>query len=374
LVIIGVVLLIGIGLFYYFGLYKAKPYVKPSDVVNLNSEYLLSLPNPTLFQMLLVGQPEEPRTEVSPINGLLFTKSEMKELLTKRPVAVMINNHVEARPQSGLNSADIVYETNVESGITRYLAIFWSEAPAKVGPIRSARQNYLEWLSPLDALYIHDGCAESTDPKVDACGNIYSYNIKDISTIGAWRWNDGRRYAPHNEYSSVTNAWEYAQKVNWDSFPAVESWSFKNDAEIKDRGLKTEVSISFHNTLQNSGAYNVLWTYDNKSNSYLKTTGNQPDLDQETNSQIYAKNVVVQEINMTSTYDEKGHIILDVIGSGNAVYLIDGKITEGTWKKTTRTDRTTYLDKEGKEIQFNRGRIWITAISRSQGKFAIIEQ
>ena len=85
----------------------------------------------------------------------------------------MINNHSVARPQSGLNSADLVYETLVESGITRYLAIFWSEAPKKVGPIRSARQYYLEWLSPYDPLFIYDGCASSLDPRVNACGNIY---------------------------------------------------------------------------------------------------------------------------------------------------------------------------------------------------------
>lgn len=369
----GILLVIGIATFYYFGIYKVKPYVKPSEIVNLNSEYLLSQPNPSFFKRLLVGKPEEPKTEVSPLNGLLFTKSQMKDLLTRRPVAVMINNHGEARPQSGLNSADIVYETNVESGITRYMAIFWSEAPAKVGPIRSARQNYIEWLSELDALYIHDGCAESTDPKVNACGNIHSYNIKDISTIGAWRWNDGRRYAPHNEYSSITNAWEYAKKMSWNNFPTVKSWSFKNDADLKDRGEKSKVSVTFHERLQNGGAYNAIWTYDSKTNSYLKQTGGQPDLDQETNTQIYAKNLVIQEVNMSSTYDEKGHIILDVIGSGKATFLIDGKVTEGTWRKISRTDRTTYLASDGKEVEFNRGRIWISAVPRSEGKFAIIE-
>lgn len=74
----------------------------------------------------------------------------MDVLKKRRPVAVMINNHSEARPQSGLNSADIVYETNAESGITRYLGIFWSSAPEKVGPVRSLRQYYLEWASEYD--------------------------------------------------------------------------------------------------------------------------------------------------------------------------------------------------------------------------------
>lgn len=371
---LSLLLLFGIAAFYYFGIYKAKPYKNPEEVINLNSEYLISQAKGYILTQIPTVNPQEPKTEVSPINGLLFTKSEMDILKKRRPIAVMINNHAEARPQSGLNSADIVYETLVESGITRYLAIFWSEQPNKVGPIRSARQYYLEWLSPYDPLYVYDGCADTENPKTDACGNIYSYNIKKIATTGAWRWNDGRRYAPHNEYSSTVSTWEYAKKMNWDSLPKIEEWKFKNDAIVTDRGEETKVSIVFHERMNNSGLYDTQWTYDSKSNSYLRFVGKQADLDQESNTQVYAKNVIIQEISMTPSYDDKGRIIQDTIGEGKAVFLIDGNITEGVWKKSTRTDRTSYYDSAGKEIQFNRGRTWISAYSRSVGKFAIIEQ
>lgn len=370
----GAILLFGITAFFYFGIYKAKPYKKPSEVINLNSEYLISNIHASFFADIPSVSPQEPRTEVSPLNGLLFTKTEMNELKSKRPIAVMINNHAEARPQSGLNSADVVYETLAESGITRYMGIFWSSTPAKVGPIRSSRQYYLEWLSPYDPLYIYDGCADTDNPKTDACGNIYSYNIKRIATIGAWRWNDGRRYAPHNEYSSLVTAWEYAEKQNWDSFPSIESWKFKNDAPVDKRGEKTKVSIVFHQRINNSGAYDVVWTYDAKTNSYLKQTGKKADLDQETNTQEYAKNIVIQEIYMTPSGDDKGRIIQETIGEGKAIFLLDGKIVEGSWKKINRMDRTTYYDSEGNEMKFNRGRIWISGVSRNEGKFAIIEQ
>ncbi len=369
-----VLLVLGIGAFYYFGIYKAKPFKNPSEIINLNNEYLVSQAAPSSLANLPSVTPQEPRTEVSPINGLLFTKTEMNKLKSRRPVAVMINNHAEARPQSGLNSADIVYETLAESGITRYLGIFWSEAPAKVGPIRSARQYFLEWLSPYDPLFIYDGCADTDNPKTDACGNISSYNIKKIATIGAWRWNDGRRYAPHNEYSSITNAWEYAEKMNWNSFPTIKAWKFKNDALLSERGTKTKVNITFHQRINNNGLYDTVWTYDPKTNSYLLQTGKQASLDQETNTQVFAKNVVIQEISMMPSYDDSGRIIQDTIGKGKAVFLIDGKILEGTWKKISRLDRTVFYYSDGNEVQFNRGRIWINAISRSEGKFAIIEQ
>ena len=367
-------LLLGIAAFYYFGIYKAKPFKIASEVINLNSEYLISKTKGHWLFNLANIMPEEPRTEVSPINGLLFTKTEIDKLKKRRPVAVMINNHSAARPQSGLNSADIVYETLTESGITRYLAIFWSQVPDKVGPIRSARQYFLELLNPYDPLYIYDGCANTNNPKTDACGNLYTYNIKKIATIGAWRFNDGRRYAPHNEYSSLISAWDYAEKMNWGSFSTIETWKFKSDAPVEERGEKSKVNIVFHTRINNSGMYDVIWTYDAKTNSYLKETGKKIDIDQEMNTQVYAKSLVIQEVNMHPAYDDAGRIIQDIIGEGKAVFLMDGKIFDGTWKKATRLDRTTYFDNEGNEVQFNRGRVWISILARSEGKFAIIEQ
>ncbi len=374
--IIAVLTLGGLAAFYYFGIYKLQ--TKPlNNVLTFNKDYIYSQAEDRNFTsaLPLLSAPQEPRTEQSPLNGLLFTKTEMDVMKTHRPVAVMTNNHSDARPLSGTNSADVVIEANAEGGITRLMAIYWSTAPKKVGPIRSIRQYYLEWASEYDPLIIHDGCASSDDPRTNACGNLYFYGVKDLATIGAWRWNDGRRYAPHNEYSSVTYAWEYAKKVNWDSFPTnFETWKFKPDATLSERGAKTQVELTFHKRLINSGLYNVIWTYDKSTNTYLRKVGGKADIDQETNTQVYAKNIVVQEVSMVQSGDSKGHLIITTIGQGDASYLIDGKITNGTWKKTSRTDRTTYYDSEGKEMEFNRGRIWVEMIGTSDGKFAIIEQ
>lgn len=364
----------GLFAFYYFGIFT---FVKdPSEVISFPTDYLKAetvFPSIT-FDNIKLTDPDEPRTEESVLNGKLFTLKEMTEMLKRRPVAVMIDNQVDARPQSGINSADIVYEALAEGGITRYMAIFWSEAPEKVGPIRSARNYFLEWLSPYDPVYIHDGCASSSNSDADACTNLYTYSIKDISTYGAWRWNDGVRISPHNEYSSVTNAWEYASTLDWDEFPDIESWSFKSDAKAEDRGDMYKVEVEFHQRLNNSGNYNVVWTYDSQTNTYLRRIGGEIDVDQETNTQVWAKNVVVQEVETDSAYDNTAHIVTETVGSGDAVFLIDGEITEGTWEKKTRTDRTTYYDSDGKEIVFNRGRIWIEMLSTDEGSFDIIKQ
>ncbi len=374
--IVAVLSVISIAAFYYFAVYKLRP-TPPSEVVLFNKRYISSKSssNPFTKNLPALSEPREPRTEESPLNGLLFTKKEMDEMKKRRPVAVMTNNHSSARPASGYNSADIVFETNAESGITRNLAIYWSSAPDKVGPIRSLRQYYLEWLSEFDPILIHDGCAESTNPKANACGNVYTYGIKDISTIGAWRWNDGRRYAPHNEYSSVKNAWEYAKKMNWDSYPStIQSLEFKNDADMSDRGKKTVVKIVFHMRINNSGAYDVIWTYDQDTNTYLRKVGGRNDIDQETNTQVTAKNVVIQKVKMYGASDGTARVIIPTIGEGDAIILQDGKIINGKWKKETRTGRTKYYDSSGSAIKFNRGRIWISAMPQTDGKFDIIEQ
>ena len=374
-IIVASVLLVGGGLFsfYYFGIFK---FVKnPSEVTDFPTNYLK--PSTQVFtteEIIKLLQPKRPRTEESPLNGELFTVEEMEEMLKRRPVAVMVNNHVIARPQSGLNSADLVFEALVESGITRYLVIFWSDAPEKVGPVRSARNYYLQWLNPLDALYIHDGCAKSTNPEANACGNLYNYGIKDLSTVGSWRWDDGVRYAPHNEYNSITNAWDYAANLDWDDFPDVESWSFKRDALPEERGNVTIAEISFHTRMDNGGAYDVKWTYDPDTNTYLRRIGGRLDIDQETNTQVWAKNVVIQEVDTSPAYDGTARIIIKTIDKGDATFLIDGKIEKGSWEKKSRTDRTTYYDSDGKEIQFNRGRIWIEAVPTDDGRFDIMEE
>jgi hypothetical protein len=177
---------------------------------------------------ILLNTPDEPKTEESPINGILFTKEEMTELMKQRPVAVMISNHADARPLSGLTSADLVIETLVEWGITRNIAFYWSKTPEKVGSVRSAREYFLEWLSPYDALYIHVGCASTTNPRTNACEHLFTYNIKDVSYFGSWRVNDGTTYAPHNAFSSVVYALKYGEQREWGGFPkSFESWKFK---------------------------------------------------------------------------------------------------------------------------------------------------
>lgn len=355
---------------YFFVIKLPTP---PAQVVNSNGLYIESSFLSANKIVKNISQPTIPKTEVNPLNGSLFTKTEMAKMLKRRPVAVIINNHTSGRPQSGLNDADIIYEAVTESGITRYMPIYWSDSTNKVGPIRSARQYFLEWLSPFDALFIHDGCASTNDPRTNACGNIYTYKIKNVSTFGAWRVND--RVSPHNEYSSVLTAWELGKDNDWDDFPnKTESLLFKRDAKFDDRGDKTRVKIRHRTDMPNYGLYDSEWVYNKNTNMYTHKIGGQTDIDNETKKPITAKTVIIEEVALIDAYDGKGRVIITTIGKGKAKILMDGKIISGKWEKKNRTDRTRYYDNAGKEFEINRGRIWICALSNSKGKFDIIEQ
>ena len=180
----------------------------------------------------LAIDPNEPKTEACPLNGELFTKTESRVWETRRPLAIMIENHTEARPQSGVSSADVVYEAVAEGGITRFLALFYCDAidrDTTVGPVRSARTYYLDWASEYgeNPLYVHVGGANVPGP-ANALGQIQEYgwggrNGNDLNqfSIGfPTFWRDyerlGRTVATeHTMYSTTEKLWAEAKKRGW---------------------------------------------------------------------------------------------------------------------------------------------------------------
>ena len=375
---VGVILLMTITTLSVFGwlLYTVISFNPPSSTAlsKFTEDFILpvTLERHPLTSYGLI-EPSEPRIKENPINGNLLTASEFDEYSDRRPVAVMINNHYAARPSSNLQKADIIYETLVESGITRHMAVFWQNAVTKVGSIRSARQPYLEWLSEYDAIYIHDGYASSTDPRINAGGNIWNYDIHSISTQGAWR--DSTRFAPHDEYSSIAYALDIGEKNGWTGMISdFAPWKFKNDATSEERGDLDRVDIKFHTRLTNGGMYDVSWQYQKNTNSLLRSIGGVQDIDLESGDQLRAKTVIIQETSIIPSGDEKAHVITRTTGEGDALIIQDGKVIEGKWEKKSRTSRTRYYNRDGRELLINRGLIWVEIISTDDSSFAIIEQ
>jgi len=324
-----------------------------------------------------------PKTEKCPLNGGLFTKAERQIWEKRRPLTVMIENHSDSRPQSGLSKADVVYEAVAEGGITRFLAVFYCGAAAEevtLGPIRSARTYFMDFASEYGdfPLYAHVGGANKPGP-ANALGQIGDYgwlakgNDMNQFSIGfPVFWRDYERIGhpvatEHTMYSTTEKLWGVASKRGlnatdeeghrWDA--NFEEWKFKDDEESSLRGTIGKISFSFW---ENSPDYAVSWEYNKENNNYLRFNGGQPHKDLNNDSQIQAKTVIIQFMKEKGPIDEIKHMLYETVGSGKALIFQDGKVIEGSWKKEKRQARTKFIDKSGKEILLNRGPIWIEIV------------
>ena len=139
-----------------------------------------------------------------------FTGERVAEEVTTRPILATINNHPQARPQSGLASADVVYEMLAEGDVTRFLALFQSEIPESIGPIRSARSYFIDIANGLDTFYIAHGYSPEAKSMLE---RKVVENINGMHYDGTFFKRSSARKAPHNSYISGENVVAGAEKV-----------------------------------------------------------------------------------------------------------------------------------------------------------------
>ncbi len=331
--------------------------------------------------------PSVPRDQVCPLDGEMYTKQEKDIWDTRRPLAVMIENSEEARPQSGISRADIVYEALAEGWITRFMAVFYCNTPMEnitVAPVRSARTYFVDWVSEYDALYNHVGgagmCDDNTvDTRAKALCQIRQYGIKDMDQFGigfpdCYRNPDRLDHPVATEHTMVCfseNLYKIASNRGWTNVDEngvswdknFTEWSFKDDPSAADLGTVTKVKLVF---APGYDKYDVMWQYDKATNSYKRFNGGVPHIDLENKQQLTAKNVVVQLTKLTGPVDEHGHLLYTTIGSGKALIFQDGKVVVGTWSKKSRVSRTMFYGPNGKQVSFTRGPIWIEILPSEQ--------
>ena len=289
-----------------------------------------------------------------PLDGKSYTKDKA----TRHPLAVVIENFPDARPQSGYSAASIIYEAITEGGITRTLAIFGPNDAPEVGPIRSARLFFMDWVKEYDAFFAHDGGNE------DALANIGAYNIKDLKTAQKyfWRDNKGKNVAyEHTEYSATTKLYEYAKSLKFDTASSnFETLKFTVEKPITSGGKNVEIDFS------KNPSYKVKWQYDAASNSYNRFLAGKAHSDRNGGEQIKAKNIIVQEVSRTlqphGSYGDENWLF-QTTGSGKVQIFNNGNETVGTWKKTSRDSRTKFYDSQGAQIEFVPGQTWYEIIA-----------
>ncbi len=339
---------------------------------------------------------DQPKTEACPINGALFSKAEKALWETKRPILTMIENHVDARPQSGLSRADIVYEAVAEGGITRFMGVFYCAAQAddmKVGPVRSARIYFVNLAAEYNTpVYMHVGGGNcSRDEASGQCtSNKKAWALEELQKMG-WRkpgGNDfdtigdigvpvmkrdfnrlgaGVQLATEHTYLGFLNfAWKEAQKRGYtNKMPDGKEWlagftPWKLGTPDTSKTVPaTNISYEFW---KNSPDFNVSWKYDATTKTYLRNLAGAPHIDLDNKKQLSASNLIIQFAKEDGPLDEHKHMFYDVISSGTGYYFHDGVGQEIKWKKAKQAERTIFTDSAGKEIVFTPGQFWVSIL------------
>lgn len=294
----------------------------------------------------------EPVKYYSPLTGNLVES----EAITKQAVTgIMIENSPDARPQSGLKDSGVVFEAIAEGGITRFLVLYQEQKPQLIGPVRSVRMYYVDWVAAFNASVAHIGGSAA------ALTEVRNGSYRDIDQFfnagSYWRATD--RYAPHNVYTSF-------QKL--DALNATKGYTTsqftgftRKDSVAVNPPTATSIDVQISSALFNSH-----YAYNAATNTYDRSQAGAPHTDREA-GQISPRVVVAMKVNQQRVFEDGWREQINAIGSGTAYIFQDGTVQEVTWQKLSKTQQITFTDATGKDVPLARGQTFITAVPNGTG-------
>ena len=288
----------------------------------------------------------------SPLTGLPVAD----EAATKSNVtAIMIENSPDARPQSGLQQADVVYEAIAEGGITRFAALYQQQRPELIGPVRSLRMYYLDWVAPYDPSIAHVGGS------LYALQEVRNGSHKDIDQFhnpGTY-WRTSDRYAPHNVYTNFAHL---------DALNSQRGYTQSNPQPIaRQNTMPPGGAASSVNVTMSSQTYDSAWQYDAGSKTYLRSQAGAPHTDREA-GQISSQVVVVLKMHMDTVMEDGWRENYHTSGTGDAVIFAQGQAHEVTWHKESMRKQMFFTTKSNnKPFELPRGKTWMTAVPANEG-------
>jgi hypothetical protein len=288
-----------------------------------------------------------------------FTGERVAEEVTMRPVLVTINNHPLARPQSGLAQADVIYEMLAEGDVTRFLALYQSELPESIGPIRSSRDYFIDIANGLDAFYVAHGY--SPDAKVMLDNKVVD-NINGMQYDGTLFKRSSERKAPHNSYITGENIISGAEKVRASLlYQKKVSYPFYEEEDSVKIGISAkDVSIQY----SNGSKFNSSYKYDEETNRYARFSANVQTEDYETKQPIELANILFFEM-PHRIIDSEGRRDITLEGGGNAYVFQAGTMREVKWKNTDGL--LIAVEEDGTEVKLVPGQTWIHFVPTSPG-------
>ena len=286
----------------------------------------------------------------------------------RRPLAVMVENYnPDSRPQTGLSSASVVFETVAEGGITRFMPIYLENDPPVVGPVRSARVYFDAWANGLHVILVHVGGND------DALAQLFTlHNIADLNEVAfedanfnptvPFFFRSPDRVIPHNLYAYPPKVREYLKKHHVKlsgDFPDKLPHKNPNNPIHLPHGGTLDINFS-------SPDYAVEYQFDRNTDRYLRFMGGAPHIEASSNHQLAPSNVVVLMASIApDPYGgpaNPGAVYVQSTGKNVAYYFRDGKRFKGTWHKPYGSSHLLLLDDHKRPFRFNPGQTWIEVL------------
>lgn len=288
-----------------------------------------------------------------------FTGLEGKGI-DNRMIGVMVNNHPKARPQTGLSKADIVFEILAEGNITRFLALYQSEYPDVVGPVRSAREYYFDLADRYDAMYIHHGAANFINDMIEERG-IDRINGSHYDNDGKLFKRASSRKAPHNSYLQFGAIADVASEKGYELTKEYAELPFLTEDEMDN--LSGERATTVEITYFKSPSTTVSYEYDETNEVYYRLNDGEQTVELETDASIQLDNIFIVETTH-EVIDSEGRRAVDLDSGGNAYLLQKGTIQKVEWENK---DGRILPIKDGETVGFVPGKTWINVVPTNPG-------
>ena len=295
------------------------------------------------------------------------------EIALHRPVAIMINNIINALPQAGIEQASVIYEAPVEGEITRMMAIYDTvEGIDKIGPVRSCRDYYIDWALEFDAIYVHFGQAVYAYDLLnsDMVNNISGLQYQDsVGELNGYAGEDvffrtSDRVAPHNCYTSGERLLKAIEKKEYNmelDNDYTGHFKFAADGETVTYTDGTATHIVPHQYTNHP-----YFDYDETTQKYLRNeypdrSAGAAQIDETTGNQLSYDNVIIQYCEIQN-YDDNGYLNVNTNSGGDAVLFTRGTYQNATWVKDSDWGPAKYYDADGNEIAINQGKTWVCIV------------
>ena len=311
--------------------------------------------------------PASEPTEVTPIDPTPSDPIEpdtitvVDEDSNERPLAVMIDTNIGDAKHAGLQDSFVNYEIIVEGGLTRIMAIFKDKEVGIIGPVRSARNYFIDYALEYDAVYAHFGWSPNAEADIK---ELQVENINGMVDTDPYM-RDRNLPSPHNVFTSTKKLKSMLEKKqyatttsNWKVFsysiPEVDLTS------VDSTGVATANKVS----LTYSGTETRNYTYDSTNQYYLRFKNGAEHIDRKSESQLHYKNIIIMKVE-NKTIDKEGRQELKTTGTGEGYYITDGYVLPIKWSKETRSSKTVYTYKNGSEVILNDGNTFIQIVPTS---------